>query len=1133
MKSEFQASKPATPASRVEEKGIGLASRLDPDYYYRPAGDSSDGIGVTGGGLRRLLEGEPGDGVDYEFRAAGSGTWIPLRILPAPAPTPEPASASLGGPLLRRHRRLDRPLPVGLWIGVAGGVVVFAITMTMWEGPAPGSSTRIKTASAEPRLSDSVGPLRAGTFAAGGSEKAPTVSPRAPEPPATVDSTTGKKAPRTSTGSSSSAGAAGSESSQDGAVSGRSETGPPQPAREPDPATTADPGPTVSQVGNGDTDEPASTDSHSSPGPSEAEKQTLRRTVGPAPDEKTERSDQDSKRCDPNPIVIELTEPAPPSELLTDKALAAAWSKERRARAGKTMVDGKPIAIEDLRSVLALRGVGEDSRRAASGDWVPPVVHVHVHPKRWADGIMLLDLLGEPEIALRRIEIRPCDATGKVLAADSQSPEISVEITEKAPSARALAHPTVAAAWPAERLQRTDLVLLDGAPVTLDSIAGGLRKLPGKPAGKTGGQPPGGRRLTISVWGTRSWEDVRKVCGLAVEPDQGITHLTIVPQYPDTAPGGSAGLPETPARRPDGKTVAITLTEPALPPEILDEPPVAADWREARRESAGLTIVDGTPVAETELRPILERLGVGADAQRAETGDFKPPLVRIRYHASRPWSDVERLLDLLGQEGIALRRCEVAPFGETGPETAVPGPVTAVIELTELPPGEASLGFPEVRELWSDERLKRAGKLLFQNAPATWEEVRARLNGKRKGAAGAKRNSVTTGYRRLRIEIASTRPWSDVKLIYGLCAHPEIGIRRLETVVVYPDESQARSLGFGAKPAKAVGKGSDTGRAIEAGADFLVRAQKEDGAWEAGSSAHGDGVSSLALLALMSSHIGPAYGNPHWESIRLGLDRLVRGQDAEGCLSSRQDHRFTYAHAFATRAMCEAHAATRRSIYREAAERAVRFAFRCQNSYGGWRYGVKPDNSDASVTGTVMAALAAAPRAGVALDPRCINEGLAFLDSMTDEETGRTGYRVKGEQPVRPEGKTETWPGTESEALTALALSCRLLRDPEGGHREIDRLSVDLLMRKLPRWDPASGCIDLYYWYYGTLALSRTKGAAWQEWRGHVQKALIPSQNLEGEEAGSWPLLDPWSEEGGPVYATSMAMLTLALTATS
>ena len=67
----------------------------------------------------------------------------------------------------------------------------------------------------------------------------------------------------------------------------------------------------------------------------------------------------------------------------------------------------------------------------------------------------------------------------------------------------------------------------------------------------------------------------------------------------------------------------------------------------------------------------------------------------------------------------------------------------------------------------------------------------------------------------------------------------------------------------------------------------------------------------------------------------------------------------------------------------------------------------------------------------------------------------------------------------------------------------------------------------MYYWHYGTLALSMLGGAPWSAWSDALQQAVLPNQVQDGCAKGSWEPVGPWGEDGGRIYAT--AMMTLAL----
>jgi hypothetical protein len=84
---------------------------------------------------------------------------------------------------------------------------------------------------------------------------------------------------------------------------------------------------------------------------------------------------------------------------------------------------------------------------------------------------------------------------------------------------------------------------------------------------------------------------------------------------------------------------------------------------------------------------------------------------------------------------------------------------------------------------------------------------------------------------------------------------------------------------------------------------------------------------------------------------------------------------------------------------------------------------------------------------------------------------------------------------------------------------------TDLLLAKPPRW--AGPDVDFYYWYYGTLAMHQVGGASWERWRKAMESELLAHQVKDEtqDEHGSWDPVDPWSAEGGRVYATALNCL--------
>jgi hypothetical protein len=328
-----------------------------------------------------------------------------------------------------------------------------------------------------------------------------------------------------------------------------------------------------------------------------------------------------------------------------------------------------------------------------------------------------------------------------------------------------------------------------------------------------------------------------------------------------------------------------------------------------------------------------------------------------------------------------------------------------------------------------------------------------------------------------------------------------------------------------------------------AGLEWLRKHQSADGSWDSdgfscncaaqggspctgrGAAVFDAGVSGLALLAFLGAGYDSIHTSAYTDTVKRGLRYLKENQDAEGCFGPRGDVRHTYAHACATIAMCEAYAATKQLPWRKSAEAAVAYINACQNPYKGWRYGKQPGDNDASVTGWMLMALKAAKDAGLPVNQRTMKDGLAYIESVTDEDTGRTGYIKKGELPVRPEGLAGKWPAAESEALTAVGMCARIFCD--AGDGPMMKAGAELLAKKLPVWDEAKGSIDMYYWYYGTLVMHQLGGEHWERWEKNLKPLVVDHQIQNGCAAGSWDPKDPWGEDGGRVYST--ALMTMCL----
>ncbi len=333
--------------------------------------------------------------------------------------------------------------------------------------------------------------------------------------------------------------------------------------------------------------------------------------------------------------------------------------------------------------------------------------------------------------------------------------------------------------------------------------------------------------------------------------------------------------------------------------------------------------------------------------------------------------------------------------------------------------------------------------------------------------------------------------------------------------------------------------------AVAWGLDWLKRHQDPRGFWSCagfsnlcesnkcdggGDNAHDVGVTGLALLAFLGSG-NTADSGKYKAVVRRGLRYLLGVQDGEtGCFGEIGSHEtFLYDHALATLAITEGYGLSKWPILKEPAQKGIDFIHATRNPYKAWRYAYPPDgNNDTSVTGWMVMCLKSAEDFGLKIDKAALDGAKLFLDEMTSDDSCRTGYISKGGWSAREPGMNERWPEQKTEAMTAVAMLCRIFLGEEPETSPALRGGADLLRKQLPRWDEEEGTIDFYYWYYGSYSMFQMGGADWNKWQAKMLDAVVERQREDGDEKGSWdPQFDPWGHRGGRVYST--AIMTLCL----
>ncbi len=351
-------------------------------------------------------------------------------------------------------------------------------------------------------------------------------------------------------------------------------------------------------------------------------------------------------------------------------------------------------------------------------------------------------------------------------------------------------------------------------------------------------------------------------------------------------------------------------------------------------------------------------------------------------------------------------------------------------------------------------------------------------------------------------------------------------VRRLGDGELVPETYRLRVAENRLEFAQAHGGNARTEAAVAAALRWLAAHQSEDGRWS--SAMHGGGaetravlnenrdragakadtgITGLALLAFLGT------GHTHLEGefrteVQHGLEYLLRQQISSGCMAGEaRYYARMYCHGMATLALSEAYAMTGDHRMKSAVQRAIGYSVRSQDATtGGWRY--QPgQKGDMSQFGWQVMALRSAESAGIPVTTRTRAGMLRFIrDTESQRRPGLYCYRQGDDV---------------SRTMTAEAMTCRaflgLPREPAS-----EQIALDFLQQELP-----GARVDLYYWYYGTLAMYQFGGERWDTWNRVLQERLLPLQVSTGAAAGSWEPNTVWGGYGGRVYTTAMATLCL------
>ena len=308
---------------------------------------------------------------------------------------------------------------------------------------------------------------------------------------------------------------------------------------------------------------------------------------------------------------------------------------------------------------------------------------------------------------------------------------------------------------------------------------------------------------------------------------------------------------------------------------------------------------------------------------------------------------------------------------------------------------------------------------------------------------------------------------------------------------------------------KQLGGSDATEKAIIAAIEWLSKVQEEDGRWDTrkyqAETDYDVGGTSLALLCYYGWGARHDQLGKYQNNVKNALSWLLKQQREDGSLARRG---MMYSHAIATIALCEAYGITKDQQIKSAAVAAINYTINSQHQQrGGWRYSPGQD-SDTSVTGWQFMALHSARMAGIDIPERPFELARRWLDfAGGGEKGGLYGYQS---------------PKDISRAMVATGMFCRQLDlVPPSNEKMVESANL------MKRYPIRNNNPDLYYVYYGTLALYQHQGSIWEEWNNNLKEILPEIQIKTGELAGSWDLSRSNTKGGGRIASTTLSILSL------
>lgn len=290
---------------------------------------------------------------------------------------------------------------------------------------------------------------------------------------------------------------------------------------------------------------------------------------------------------------------------------------------------------------------------------------------------------------------------------------------------------------------------------------------------------------------------------------------------------------------------------------------------------------------------------------------------------------------------------------------------------------------------------------------------------------------------------------------------------------------------------------------------------------------HSAAMTALALMGLASVGHLPGNSTPESEAAQRGLKFIVDHveMDENGYLG-RSDRSRMYGHGIMTLMLTEMlgmspDPATDKKV-REMVEKGIKLILRAQQTpkseanRGGWRYEPSSSDSDISVSVWQLMSLRAAKNSGIEVPKEAIDNGIAYIKRSYRAERDSNGQlkQLEAAFSYEPYGGRQTF-STTSAGLLSLQVA---------GQYDIPEVlgSSNWLLKFPPEVNEPWFFYGCYYYAQGMYQRGGDHAATARQ---KTEQMLVGSQNAEG----AWYPRNGNEKSAGPVYATSLALLSLSV----